>query len=284
MLLSWCKDIARAGLLILCPLVILPLITSHALSCSPKKFHEDIVTKINQHGTLTLSKGKELQLADLLLPTAPHGMENALDWKPWKQTLGFLKSRLIGQNILLVYTKYPKDRYNRYVAHVYLKKNGKYEWLQKLLVKEGLARVYSHKSASICLSELLSYESKARQQNKGLWENPFYKLYRSSKTFDLLRKANRFVIVTGRPRRVSEKSGHLYLNFGSNWKTDFTVKISRKYWKKMKKNGSSQRIFKKQYLRVRGWLQLNNGPILYISNPMQIETISLPDNKKTPRE
>ena len=66
---------------------------------------------------------------------------------------------------------------------------------------------------------------------------------------------------------------NIYLNFGDNWKTDFTIGIAPKVRKKLSKQGISPLEWTHKKIRVRGWIRSYNGPYIELTHAEQIEII-----------
>jgi len=67
--------------------------------------------------------------------------------------------------------------------------------------------------------------------------------------------------------------GRTYLNFGADWREDFTVSIDKRAMKLFKKSGFDLLALKNKRIRVRGWLKKFNGPMIEASHPEQIEVL-----------
>ncbi len=75
-------------------------------------------------------------------------------------------------------------------------------------------------------------------------------------------------LVEGRVRRVSETDRYVYLNFGIDWRTDFTTRLDRKM---IKSAGFDVTALRGKKLRVRGVLVESRGPLIDIAHLKQIE-------------
>jgi hypothetical protein len=63
-----------------------------------------------------------------------------------------------------------------------------------------------------------------------------------------------------------------YLNFGSDYKTDFTVSIAKHDAKNFGR-GFDPKLFAGHTIRVRGWIESINGPAINATHPEQIEVL-----------
>ena len=67
--------------------------------------------------------------------------------------------------------------------------------------------------------------------------------------------------------------GRAYLNFGRNWRTDFTVTISPQDMKSFKADGIDPRKYAGKVIRVRGWIERLNGPEIEVAVPEAIQVL-----------
>jgi hypothetical protein len=82
-----------------------------------------------------------------------------------------------------------------------------------------------------------------------------------------------FQLVVGRVLSTDLRDGRAYLNFGTDWKTDFTVTISPDDMKTFRRMGVDPLDYQGKLVRVRGMVQWLNGPEIEVGNPKQIELL-----------
>jgi hypothetical protein len=86
----------------------------------------------------------------------------------------------------------------------------------------------------------------------------------------------RFVLVDGTIRAVAVFSDKAYLNFGADYRTDFTALIEGSDLALFQAEGYDLKGLRGRAVRVRGWLQRLNGPMIAVSHPEQIEKLGDP--------
>ena len=80
--------------------------------------------------------------------------------------------------------------------------------------------------------------------------------------------------VQGRLLEDGMARGQTFLNFGEDWRTDFTISIAARDWKRFEAEGISPEDFRGRKVRVRGWLRSRNGPMINATHAEQIEVLS----------
>jgi hypothetical protein len=158
------------------------------------------------------------------------------------------------------------DRHNRLRVQAFAGSS----WIQMVLVARGLARVSIAPDRTECATELFAAEAQARAAGRGVWAAPAYAV-RSPST--VRNDAGTFQIVEGRVVNASVKSGRAYLNFGKDWRTDFTVTVDPVDMPNFRSLGVDPKSYVGQAIRVRGWVQWHNGPEIEVANPQSVEVL-----------
>jgi hypothetical protein len=113
----------------------------------------------------------------------------------------------------------------------------------------------------------LALEDAARRSELGLWRDPKQQPQKAS---SIVEQVGRISLVEGRIVRTFSNDRNVYLSFGQDWRTDFTI---RQRQKPLKKSNLEPDGFDGKNLRIRGFVQESHRPLIDISNPKQIEVI-----------
>lgn len=152
-------------------------------------------------------------------------------------------------------------------------------WLQGYLVLNGLARVRPNERNPEMAAQMYALEEKARQAGNGMWDAETYPQY---KILDALNEdtipLNDFAIVEGIVKSVATVRNTTYLNFGQNWREDFTIALDGNLRREFSKTGDNLLSLQGQRVRVRGWAEDYNGPFIKLEDLSLIEL--LPDEVK----
>lgn len=159
------------------------------------------------------------------------------------------------------------DRYGRLPAQVY-REDGL--WLQGRLLGVGLARVWPTPQARNRIDEMLAAEKSARAARRGLWRLSAFRVWSSE---DAEHAPTGLQIVEGRVLEAERRGELWYLNFGADWRRDFTLVIGKQALAEFVRAGLEPYALKGRLIRVRGMLQRYNGPMIEVLVPEQIELV-----------
>lgn len=226
------------------------------------------VREVTDGDTLTLDSGENVRLAGIQAPKLPLGRP---DFAPWpladkaRETLGELA---LGQRVRLSYGGARSDRYRRLLAHLHRETDGL--WLQGEMLRRGLARVYTFADNRALAGEMLALERAARAAGRGIWADGFYTVQQAE---SLDAGIDGFQLVEGKILNAARIRDYIYLNFGPDYRTDFTLPIHRRHWRHFAAAGIDPLNWAGRRVRARGWLDRLNGPMIEITHPEQIEML-----------
>jgi micrococcal nuclease len=114
--------------------------------------------------TLRTDDGEKVRLLGINAPEVAHGDEPG---QPLGEEAGKrLRELVLGREVRLQTDEVHHDVYGRLLAHVYLRDG---TWIDGLLVKEGLAHVYTFPPNFLHTAQLLADEDEARAHHRGIW-------------------------------------------------------------------------------------------------------------------
>jgi endonuclease YncB( thermonuclease family) len=225
------------------------------------------VTEVVDGDTVLLSDGREVRLVGIQAPKLPLGRRNFRKWPLADRAKSALETLTLGRTVLLFYGGERVDRHGRQLAHLTLADGS---WVQNVLLSQGLARVYSFPDNRALVAEMLVAERAARKARAGIWDNEFYAI---RSPLDLARDLGTFQLVEGRVLDAARVRGTTYLNFGADWRTDFTIAVRSKFRAAFEDAGVDLLALEGRTVRVRGWLDNRNGPMIAATHPEQIEVL-----------
>ena len=244
-----------------------------------------LVASVIDGDTLVLEDGREVRLTGIQAPKLPLGRPNFDAWPLADEVRDAVADLALGKLAMLRFGGARMDRHKRVLAQVFIaRENGGFDWLQEEILGRGLARVYTFSDNRACSEELLEAERAARGKALGIWANDFYDIRDAADVPVLLERIGRFELVEGRVTSAALVRGRLYLNFGEDYREDFTVTVQERDVKLFGTEepwasfltgaeAADARALAGRRVRVRGWLDRYNGPEMEATHPEQIEFV-----------
>ena len=213
--------------------------------------------------SLRLADGTILRLAGIVAPDAQIGPERRVAEEARKA----LQTLAVGRSLQPQQPTDRRDLHDRLLVQVV---TGEGRWLQGELLQAGLVRVWTQSDAIERSAEMLALEAKAREARRGLWALPYFAILSPETAPAAL---DRFQIAEFTVAEVARVRGTVYLNAGSDWRSDLTVRLERPAAKLFADAKQDLSALKGKKIRVRGWLRLYNGPFMDVTHPQQIEVL-----------
>lgn len=157
------------------------------------------------------------------------------------------------------YKEVGTDRYGR--SQIWLYKPGSDTTMQEALLTRGDALIYDMAATP---AAWIQAEKLAQQQKRGLWAEKGW-IIDADSAFDALGK---FRLVKGTVTRTYKGRDTYWINFGQDWKTDFSIAIPKRAWRSF---GDRLEVAPGSTITARGVIELDNGPMLTISRPEQMQ-------------
>ena len=234
-----------------------------------KKTSEGIVQKILGPYTVLIEGNQVVKL---------NGVE-CLNYSPIDQSAECiqayenLKEKLPeNSKISLFQTLNPKigrvNRMDEQLAHVVLEEHGKKTWVQGAMLRDGFYRVRTTKYSPEIADTMYNLEHVARLSQVGIWSKDANPVRTAE---NITSNDSGFSVVEGKVKKVARVRNNVYLNFGDNWKTDFTIGVPSNLVKQFSKQGINLAELGSQDVRVRGWVRDYNGPYIELSHVEQLE-------------
>lgn len=226
------------------------------------------VADITDGDTLVLDDGRKIRLVGIQAPKLPLGRPGFPTWPLAPESSRALETLALGRRVTPYFGGAREDRYGRVLAHL-----GRDDglWLQGKMLARGMARVYTFEDNRAVTGEMYALERAARDARRGIWAHPYYRVLADR---DAERHIVSFQLVEGRVHAAALVRGRGYINFGADWRTDFTITVPKRalatfrtaFGRKMEKLTGKR-------VRVRGWLRRFNGSMIEATHPEQIEVL-----------
>jgi endonuclease YncB( thermonuclease family) len=224
------------------------------------------VTEVIDGDTVVLDGAREVRLVGIQAPKLPLGRPGFAAWPLAPDAKAAVERLALGKAVQLEYGGTRVDRHGRLLAH--LTSDG--VWVQGEMLRLGLGRVYTFRDNRARAAEMLALERGARDQRRGIWALAYYRVLDATETPKFI---DTFQIVEGRVANAAIVKRRGYLNFGPDWKSDFTVMVAPGDVPMLAAAGLKIADLEGRRLRVRGWLKSVNGPMIEATHPEQIEVL-----------
>lgn len=258
----------RSGWAQVCVLMILSVLSA----CGPRakdlqEGEKGTVAQVADGDTLVLSSGLRVHLVGVEAPRedealakkAREGLQRLALERPVRLYYG-------GTNRLAANARNPAESA---LAHVYVRtEGGRWIWAQEALLREGLARVHTRKDNASRADRMLASEAQARREKRGLWAVRAYTVQAADKKIE----PGAFSLVEGVVLSVGESKGRAFLNFGEDYRTDFTVMVNAEDAAAFTGPLALAGLAKRR-VRVRGYVSDRGGPFMRVDHPAQIELL-----------
>jgi endonuclease YncB( thermonuclease family) len=225
------------------------------------------VVEVVDGDTVLLDDGWPVRLVGIQAPKLPLGRQNFKKWPLADVSKSALEALVLDRQVTLAYGGQRVDRHGRRLAHLFLADG---IWIQGELLSRGMARVYSFPDNRAIVDEMLVAEGHARREGAGIWGNGWYAIRAPEAT---VRDIGSFQLVEGRVVGAADVRGTVYLNFGADWRSDFTVKVTKRARRSFDAGDFDLLALEGRFVRVRGWLDDYNGPMIEATHPEQIEVL-----------
>jgi len=217
------------------------------------------VARVLPDGTLVTGDGTAMRLAHLRLPQALGPAAAPLQ----ERAVAVLREICVGRPVAM--ERLGLDRWQRVLVTARLDGGD----LEAVLLGRGLAVVDPRDGIGGDISPLLAAEDVARQQKRGLWADAL-RVYQAGAPMP----ATGFAVVEGRVAEVARVKGRIYVNFGADYKTDFTVLLEGDVSRAFEKERPELTGLAGHRIRVRGMLEDWNGPLIRLVSAQDMEFLS----------
>jgi endonuclease YncB( thermonuclease family) len=227
------------------------------------------VARVISGQSFSLSDGRTVRLGAIAAPRMAYKDIRA---EPLAKTSRAALRDLITDQVLS-FTDPAPDKFGRLKAQVFAQDlaTSPRVWVQSEMIKRGFARVHTWRDDHAQAATLLALEIEARAKRHGLWAEDYYAV-RNAQTIGA--SIGSFQIVQGRVIDAAIVRKRVYLNFGADWRTDFTISIAPKDAKHFERAGINLAGLSGANVRARGLIRSQNGAILYVDHPEALEILS----------
>lgn len=229
-----------------------------------------IVKNVIDGDTIELSDGSLVRYIGIDTPESWRKVDGKWVFDPERFAIDaaeFNAGLVKGKKVRLEYDVEKKDKYGRTLAHVFVDDlfvNGE-------MIKQGYARIYTFPPNVKYTDLLVSLQKEARENKRGFWGEMGDEIVpadEAKKHIGSVKTVSGVILSTYESKKV------VFLNFGSNYKTDFTAAIFRRNLKLFKSAGIDPvNYYEGKMVHVTGKIKEYNGPEIIVNHPSEIEVV-----------
>jgi len=163
----------------------------------------------------------------------------------------------------------PPDRYGRTPMLAF---DAGGELLQARLLRAGRAVVRPGSGGTACTQALHAAEAAGRQAGAGLWRKPGI-VAKATDATSLSARVGLYAVAEGRIVSIGYGSRMVFLDFGRNFRTDFTVMVQQSLVPRLLEAGIAVDSLAGRLVRVRGVIEESGGPAIRLTDPLALEIL-----------
>jgi len=239
------------------------------LACSQFDYSQIKVVEVIDGDTVKLSNGRLLRYIGLDTPEV-RIRDKGGDFKYRPQPFSleakeFNRKLVEGKNIRVEFDIEKTDRYGRLLGYCFLDKT----FVNAELIEQGYAVLYTYPPNVKYVELLVASQKKARERKKGLWGSfPVIDHTQANSYINQIRSVEGVVLDSYKSAKC------VFLNFGQNYKNDFSVIIFDNVLNTFKQKGIDPlNFYNGKKIRVNGKIREYNGPEIIINSPYEIEVL-----------
>ncbi len=240
------------------------------ISCtnSPADYSRIFVSEVIDGDTVKLSNGERLRYIGIDTPEVrtKKGRQFIYDPQPFALEAKEYNRKLVEGKAVRVELDVEKyDKYGRLLGYCFLGDT----FVNAKLIEEGLAVLYTYPPNVKYVDKFVNVQKQARLNKKGLWGS--YEVIDQAQAAKFIGQIR---TVRGRVLSTYQSSKCVFLNFGSDYKSDFTVVIFNNALAAFSRQGINPITFYRgKEVEVSGRIREYNGPEIIVNTPNELQVL-----------
>jgi len=239
------------------------------LSCNTLQDYSKIeVSEVIDGDTVRLSNGKLLRYIGLDTPEIRVKRNGQFIYSPQpfsQEAKEYNRNLVEGRRIRVEFDTTKQDRYGRLLGYCFVDE----VFVNAKLIEEGYAVLYTYPPNVKYVDLFVKLQKAARKERRGLWGS--YKVIEQAQAGNYIHQIK---TVKGRVLNTYKSSKCIFLNFGKDWRTDFTVVIFNNSLRSFyDRDIDPLTFYKGKMVEVSGRIKEYNGPEIIVNTPQEIEII-----------
>ncbi|MCM8773539.1 MAG: thermonuclease family protein [Candidatus Omnitrophica bacterium] len=250
-------------------MIVILFLSIFFLSCSSVDNYSQIkVKEVIDGDTVILANGKILRYIGIDTPEVRIKQDKGFTYDPQPFALEAKEAnRKLVENkfVRIEFDVEKNDEHKRLLGYCFVDDL----FVNAKLVEDGLAVLYTRPPNVKYADLFVELQKKARLSKKGIWGT--YEVISSDEAHKFINSIRR---VRGRVIDTYQSSKAVFLNFGKDYRKDFTVVIFNDCLKFFREKNIEPAIFYRgKTIEVSGRIKEYNGPEIIVCTPYQIELV-----------
>ncbi len=170
-----------------------------------------------------------------------------------------------GKTVEIEFDVEKKDRYGRLLGYCFV--DGIF--VNAKLIEEGYAVLYTYPPNVKYTGLFVELQKEARAAQKGLWQS--YKIISAGEAVEYIGEIG---TVRGKVLNTYQSAKCVFLNFGDDWQSDFTVVIFNNCLDGFRKQGIDPvSFYRGKRVEVTGRIREYNGPEIIVNSPHELTLV-----------
>lgn len=240
------------------------------LSCTgvPADYSQIFVSEVIDGDTIKLSNGKLLRYIGLDTPEVRSKKDGKFIYDPQPFSLEateYNRKLVQGKTIRVEFDLEKQDKYGRLLGYCFVGDT----FINAKLIQEGLAVLYTYPPNVKYVDKFVSLQRQARAKKQGLWGS--YEVIDHDQAHNYIGQIR---TVKGRVLSTYKSSKCVFLNFGTNYKSDFTVVIfNNSFGAFASQSIDPVTFYRNKIVEVSGRVREYNGPEIIVNTPHEIQIL-----------
>ncbi len=239
------------------------------LSCSQFNYSRIKVVEVIDGDTIKLSNGRLLRYIGLDTPEVrikDKGGDFEYQPQPFSLEAKEFNRKLVeGKDLRIEFDIEKVDRYGRLLGYCFADN----VFVNARLIEQGYAVLYTYPPNVKYVDLLVTAQKKAQRTKRGLWG--------SFATIDHTQAdkyINQIRSIQGRVVGTYKSAKCVFLNFGQDYRSDFTIVIFNNALGAFNEEGiDPESFYEGKEIRVTGKIREYNGPEIIVNSPYEIEVL-----------
>jgi micrococcal nuclease len=251
------------------PALLIVLFIAALLRCYPAVDYGAIkVAQVIDGDTVILANNQKVRYIGLDTPELTERTSTGFEYAPKpfaEEAREFNRSLVEGKVVRLEFDVVKKDKYGRLLAYCFVDD----KLVNAEILKNGLGMLYTMAPNVKYVEVLVRAQEQARAEELNLWSRDGVFSFQEAGGH-----IGELATVEGRVLKVKKTNAAVYLNFGQDYRTDFSVVIFKDGYRLFnEKKIDLEQDFKGRMVRASGLIKEYNGPEIIVRHPAQIEVI-----------